>query len=170
MEARFVIAVIPRNSCLWISWLQSLFAVILVPKKMKSVTASTFQPSTYREVIGPVSMILVVQILSCNPAFSLSYFALIKRFLSYSPVSAIRVVSSAYLSLLLLLPAILIPDGESSSPAFHMMYSACKLNNQRDNIQPCHTLFPIIKQSAVPSLVLTVPSWPGYRFLRRQVR
>ena len=140
------------------SWLQLLSTVISEPKKMKSVTASTFQPSTYREVIGPVSMILVVQILSCNPAFSLSFFALIKRFLSYSPVSAIRVVSSAYLSLLLLLPAILIPDGESSSPAFHMMYSACKLNNQRDNIQPCHTLFPIIKQSAVPSLVLTVPS------------
>ena len=50
--------------------------------------------------------------------------------------SAIRVVSSAYLRLLIFLPAILIPACASSSPAFHMMYSAYTLNEQGDNIRP----------------------------------
>ena len=47
-----------------------------------------------------------------------------------------RVVSPAYLRLLIFLPAILIPVCASSSPAFLMMYSAYKLNKQGDNIQP----------------------------------
>ena len=57
----------------------------------------------------------------------------------------------------------------SSSLAFHMMYSAYKLNKQGDNIQPWCIPFPIWNQSIVPCLVLTT-SWPSYRFLRRQVR
>ena len=64
-------------------------------------------------------------------------------------------VSSAYLRLLIFLPAILIPACASSSPAFLMMYSACKLNKQGDNIQPWHTPFPIWNQSVVPCPVLT---------------
>ena len=44
------------------------------------------------------------------------------------------------------------------------MYSAYKLNKQGDNIQPWHTLFPIWNQSVVPCPVLTVASWPAYRF------
>ena len=40
--SRFIIAFLPRSKCLLISWLQSLSAVILKPKKIKSVTASTF--------------------------------------------------------------------------------------------------------------------------------
>ena len=79
-----------------------------------------------------------------------------------------RVVSSVYLRLLLFLTVILIPACESSSPAFHMMYSACKLNKQGDSIQPWHT-FPICNQSVVSCLVLTVAFWPAYRFLKRQV-
>ena len=47
-----------------------------------------------------------------------------------------------------------------------MMYSACKLNKQGDNIQPWRTPFPIWKQSVVPCPVLTVASWPAYRFLK----
>ena len=50
------------------------------------------------------------------------------------------------------------------------MYSAYKLNKQGDNIQPWCTPFPIWSQSVVPCPVLTVASWPAYRFLRRQVR
>ena len=50
------------------------------------------------------------------------------------------------------------------------MYSAYKLNKQSDNIQPWRTPFPIWNQSVVPCPVLTVASWPAYRFLRRQVR
>ena len=57
-----------------------------------------------------------------------------------------------------------------SSPAFLMMYSAYKLNKQGDNIQPWCTSFPIWNQSVVPCPVLTVASWPAYRFLKRQVR
>ena len=51
-----------------------------------------------------------------------------------------------------------------------MMYSAYKLNKQGDNIQPWHTPYSIWKQSVVPCPVLTVASWPAYRFLWRQVR
>ena len=79
-------------------------------------------------------------------------------------------MSSAYLRVLIFLPAILLPACASSSPTFHMMYSAYKLNMQSDNIQPWHTPFPIWNQSIIPCLVLTVASWPGYRSLRKQVR
>ena len=51
-----------------------------------------------------------------------------------------------------------------------MMYSAYKLNKQGDNIQPWCSPFPIWNQSVVTCPVLTVASWPPYRFLRRQVR
>ena len=81
-----------------------------------------------------------------------------------------RTLLFAYLRLLIFLPAILIPVCASSSPAFCIMYSAYKLNKQGDNIQPWHTPFPIWNQSIVPCLVLTVASWPAYRFLKRQVR
>ena len=97
-------------------------------------------------------------------------FTFIKRLFSYSYLFAIRVLSSAYLRLLIFLPAILIPACAFSSLAFLMMYSAYKLNKQGDNIQPWHTLFPIWNQSIVPCPVLTVPSLPAYRFLKRQVR
>ena len=104
------------------------------------------------------------------PTFSLSSFTFIKRLFSSSSLSAIRVVSSAYLRLLIFLPAILIPACASSSPVFLMMYSAYKLNKQGDNIQPWRTPFPIWNQSVIPCPVLTVASWPAYRFLKRQVR
>ena len=51
--SRFVIAFLPRsNKCLLIWWLQSLSAMILKPKKIKSVTASTFLPSICHGVMG----------------------------------------------------------------------------------------------------------------------
>ena len=122
------------------------------------------------EVMGPDAMILVFLVLSFKLIFSLSSFTLIKRFFSSSSFSAIRVVSSTYLRLLIVLLAILIPACDSSSPAFHLMYSAEKLNKQSDNIQPCHTPFLIFNQSVVPCLILTIASCFAYRFLRRQVR
>ena len=99
-------------------------------------------------------------------SFSLS-FTFIKRLFSSSSLFSTRVVSSAYLRLLIFLPAVLIPACASSSPAFLMMCSAYKLNKQGDNI---HTPFPIWNQSVVPCPVLTVASWPAYGFHRRQVR
>ena len=50
------------------------------------------------------------------------------------------------------------------------MYSAYKLNKQGDNIQPWHTSFPIWNRCIFPCLLLTVASWPAYRFHRGQVR
>ena len=88
--------------------------------------------------MGPNVMILVFWILSFKPDFSLSSF--IKRLFS-SSLSAIRLVTSAYLSLLIFLPAVWIPACASSSPAFLMMYSAYKLNKLGDNIQPGHAPF-----------------------------
>ena len=49
------------------------------------------------------------------------------------------------------------------------MYSSYKLNKQGDNIQPWRTPFPIWNQSVVPCPVLTVASWPAYKFLKRQI-
>ena len=56
---RLVIAFLPRNKCLLISWLQSPSAVILEPKKIKSVTVSIVSPSICHDVMGPDAMILV---------------------------------------------------------------------------------------------------------------
>ena len=163
--SRFVIAFLLRSKHLLISWLQSPSTVILDPKKITSVTASTFSLSICHEVMGLDAMILVFCMLSFKPVFSLYSFTLSKRPFSSSSLSAIRVIPSAYL-----LPAILIPVCDSPSLVFHMMYSAYKLNKQGDTIQPWHTPFPILDQSVVPCPVLTVASWPAHRFLRRQVR
>ena len=59
MLSRFVIAFLPRSKCLSISWLQSPSAMILEPKKIKSVTVYIFSPSICHEVVGPDAMILV---------------------------------------------------------------------------------------------------------------
>ena len=121
------------------------------------------------KVMGLDAIILVFWILNFKPTFNSSLY-FIESLFSSSSLSAIRVVSSAHLRLLIFLPAILIPACTSSSLAFHMMYPAYKLNKQGDNIQPWRTPFPIWNQTVVPCPVLTVASWPAYRFLRRQVR
>ena len=99
---------IPRSKRLLISWLQSPSAVILEPLKIKSLTVSIVSPSICHEVMGPDAMILVFWMLSFKPTFTLSTF--IKRLFSSSLLSAIRVVSSAYLRWLILLPG---PPGKS---------------------------------------------------------
>ena len=121
MLSRLVIVLHPRSKCLLVSWLQSLFSVILEPKKIKSVPVSTFSHSICQEVMGLDAMILVLLMLSFKPAFSCSSFTLIKRLFGFSSLSAIRVVSSAYLRLLIFLPAVLIPAPDSSSLTFHMI-------------------------------------------------
>ena len=120
--SRFVIAFLSRIKCLLISWLQSKSTVILVPKKIKSVTISTLSPSICHEVMGPDAMILGFWMLSFKPAFSLSSFTLIKRLCSSSSLSAIRVVSFAYPKSLIFLLAILISACDSSNPEFYMLY------------------------------------------------
>ena len=95
-----------------------------------------FPTSSCHEVMGPGGMIFIFWMLSFKPAFSLSTFTFIKRLFS-SSLSTTRVVSSAYLSLLVFLPANLIPAYASSRPAFHMMPSAYKLNKLSDKTQLC---------------------------------
>ena len=108
--------------------------------------------------------------LSFKPAFSLSSFTLIKRLFRSSSVSAIRVISSVYLRLLIFLLAILIQACDLFNPEFYIMFTVCKLNKQGDNIQPWGTLFPILNQSIFPCPVLTVSSLLTHSFLRRQIR
>ena len=166
--SRLVIAFLPRSKCLLISWLQSLSTVILEPTHIKSFTVSIF-PHLFAIRWWdqtPWSWFF----LSFKPTFSLSSFTFIKRLFRSSSLSAISEVSSEYMRLLIFLPSVLLPAWYSSSPAFHMMYSANKLIEQGDNIQSWCTPFPILNQSIVPCLVLTVAYWPPYRFLRRQVR
>ena len=59
MLSRFMIAFLPRNKCLLISWLHSPSAVILEPKKIKAVTASIDSPSICHEVMGLDALIFI---------------------------------------------------------------------------------------------------------------
>ena len=114
MLSRLVITFLPRSKRLLISWLQSPSAVILEPKKIKSVTVSIVSPSICHEVMGPDAMILVFWMLSFKTNFSFSYVAFITRLVSATSLSVVRVISSAYLRLLIFLLAILIPVCASS--------------------------------------------------------
>ena len=87
----------------------------------------------------------------------MSFFTFLKRLFSSSSLSDIKVVSSAYLRLLIFLLAILIPASASPNPAFCLMYSAYKLNEQGDNIQTWSTPFPSGNQSVILCQVLTIP-------------
>ena len=76
-------------------------------KKINFVTVRIVSPSICHEMMGLDAMILIFLMLNFKPAFSLSFFTLIKRLVSFSSLSAARVVSSAYLRLLIFLPAII---------------------------------------------------------------
>ena len=67
--SRFVIAFLTKSKCLLISWLQSPFAMILEPKKIKPATLSFLPPSICHEVMGLDAMILVFSMLSFKPTF-----------------------------------------------------------------------------------------------------
>ena len=134
MLSRFVIVFLSRSKRLLISWLQLSPSVIFQPNKIKSITVPIVPPSICHEVMGPDAMILVFRMLSFKPAFSHSSFTLIKRLFSSTSFSAIMLVLSAYLRLLIFLPAILIPACDSCNLAFCMNYSAYKLSKQGDNI------------------------------------
>ena len=78
MLSRLVIAFLPRSKHFWITWLQSPSAVILEPKKIKSVTVSIVSPSICHEVMGPDTMNLVFWMLTFKPTF-ISLFSLLSR-------------------------------------------------------------------------------------------
>ena len=100
MLSSLVITFLPRSKRLLISWLQSPSAVLLEPRKIKSATVSSF-PIYFPWSDGTRCHDLCLLMLSFKPTFSLSTFTFIKRLLSSSSLSAIRVVSSAYLRLLI---------------------------------------------------------------------
>ena len=105
-----------------------------------------FSPSICHDLMGPDAMIFVFWMLSFKPSFSLSSFTFIKRLYSSSLLSVIRVISSAYMKLLI------------RSLALCMMYTALTYNFLY--LEPVHGSMS----------GLTVVSWPAYRLLRRQVR
>ena len=91
-------------------------------QKTKSVTVSIVFPSICHEEMGADAMILVFLMLSFKPTFSLSSFTFIKKLFNSSGLSAISVVSSVYLWLLIFLLATLNPVYDSSILTFCMMY------------------------------------------------
>ena len=117
MLSRCVIPFLPRSKCLLISWLQSPSTVILG-------SLFPFSPFYLQWSDGTRCHNLSFWMLSFKPAFSLFSFTFIKRFFSSFTFSAIRVVLSSYLKLLIFLSAILPQACASPSLPFHMMYSA----------------------------------------------
>ena len=173
--SRLAITFLPRNKRLLISWLQSPSAVIFGAQKSKVWHRFHCFPiylpwsdGTRCHDIGFLNVELWANFYTLLFHYRQEALWL---FIS-SSLSAIRVVSSEYLKLLICLLAILIPACFSSSPAFLMMRIsyAYNLNKQGNNIQAWHTPSPIWNQSIVPCPVLTVASWSAYRFLRRQIR
>ena len=177
MLSRLVIVFLPRSKCL------NFMTAITICSDLGAQEKKIYHYFHCFPIYLPWSrgtgcLILVFWMLSFKSDFALYCFPFIKRLFS-SSFSAIRVVSSAYLRLLKFLQAILIPACASSSQAFLMMYSAYKLNKQSDsmhycilgdNMQASRSPFPNWNQSVVPCPVLTVASWPAYRFFKRQVR
>ena len=125
MLSMLVITFLPRSQRVLISWLQSPSAVILEPPQNKDWNCFYCFP-IFHEAMGLDAMIFVFWMLSFKPNFSLSTFTFtfIKRLFSSSSLSAIRVLSSAYLRLLQFLPGILIPAVHL--PAQH--FSWCTLH------------------------------------------
>ena len=106
----------------------------------KVLNISTVSPCICHEVMGPDAMILVFWMLSLKPTFSLSSFTFIKRHVSSSSFSSLRVVSSVCLRSMIFLPPILIPACGSLSLAFCVLLSAYKLNKQGDYIHGYNTV------------------------------
>ena len=107
MLSRLVITFLPRSKCL------NFMAAVTICSDFgaqgnKACQFPFFSPTIWHELMGPDAMILVFWMLNCKPTFSLSSFTFINRLFSSSSLSAMRVVSSAYLRLLTFLSAILI--------------------------------------------------------------
>ena len=118
--SRFVIAFFPRSKHHLISWLQSTSTGFWSPRKWNLSLLLLFSLLFGKKWwMGPDAMIFAFWPLSFKPAFSLSSFTLIKRLFSSSSLSALRIISSAYLRLIFL-PAILSPA--LNHPAQHFTW------------------------------------------------
>ena len=120
--------------------------------------------------MGSDAMILVFGCWSLSQLFTLLFHSH-QRLISSSSLSAIRVISSVYTSEVVdISPGKLDSSLWLTQPSISHDALCMKLNKQGDNIQPWCTPVPICKQSVVPCPILTVASWPEYRFLKRQIR
>ena len=166
----FVMAFLPRSKCLLISWLWLLSTVFLEPKLQNKICHHFhFFPNYLPYMLRPDAMILVLSFkLSFKPLFSLSCFTFIKRLFSSSSFSAIRVVSSAYMRLLIFLPAIWFQL--VIHPAWH--FSWCTLHRSEISRVTIYSLNALNSQIWTRPLfhVLFYFFGPAYRFLRRHVR
>ena len=135
MLSRFVIAFLLRSEHLLISWLQSPSAVIFGAQENKICRCFHIFPIYLPGTDGTRCQLFH------------SFFTLFQRFFSFVLIHFLP-LEWYHLRLLIVLGC-LIPACAYSSPAFLMMYSAEKLNNQGDNIQSWCTLFPIWNQSVV---------------------
>ena len=108
--------------------------------------------------------------LSFKPTFSLSSFTFIKRLFSSSLLSALRLDVICISEVINISPSNLDSSLCFIQPVISHDVLCIMLNKQGDNIQPWHIPFPIWNQSIIPGPVLTIASWPAYRFLQRQIR
>ena len=167
MLSRFVIAFLPRSKHLLISWLHSPSAVIFGAQE-NSLSLFPLFPHLlpWSDGIGCHDLGFL------NVEFQVKFLTLLFNF--HQEVLQFFFIfchkdGVIYISEVIdISPSNLDSSVASSSLAFCMMYSAYKLNKQGNNIQPWRTPFPIWNQFVVPRTVLTVASWPTYRFLRRQ--
>ena len=120
MLSRLIITFLPKSKRLLTWWLQSPSSMILKCKEIKSCHCFCCFPIylPWSDVTGCHDLCFLN--VGFKSAFPLSSFAFIKRLFSSSLLSTIRVVSSAYLSLLVFLPAILIPP--VLHPAWHFTW------------------------------------------------
>ena len=165
MLSRIVIAFLPRRKHL-ISW-QSPSAVILEPKKRKSVIASTFSPSVFHEVMGLDAWTSFFECWVLSQLFHFPLSPSSRGFLAplyFLPLEwyHLHIWGCWYFSQQSWFQFVSHP-----AKTFCMKYSAWKLNKQGDDIQSCPTPFLVLNHSVVPWLVLSVASWHAYRFLRR---
>ena len=158
MLSRLFIAFLPRSKHLLISWLQSPSAVILGPKKIKSLTVSIVSPSMCHEMTGPDAKIFIFWLLTFKPAFSLSFFTYIKRLFSSSSLSANKggvIYISEFIDIFFQQSWFQLVI----HPAWHFTW--CALHISLISRVTIHTPFPIWNQSVVPCLVLTVAWSPA---------
>src|SRR6218665_1459901 len=106
--------------------------------------------------------------LKYRPAFLLSLFSLLISFVRSAFFPAINVVSSAYLKLFSVLPAIFTPSFASSISALLIILSAYRLNKNGDKMQPCLTPFLILNLSVSPNSVLITAAFLVGQFIYLQ--
>src|ERR1700733_14177556 len=130
---------------------------IIDPRNVKLATTSISSPSTSKLSHAAVVIIFVFFMLKYRPAFSLSLFTLLINSTRSFFFPANNVVSSAYLKLFSIFPAIFTPSVVSSNPAFLIILSAYRLNRKGDKMQPCLTPFLTLNFPVSPySLCLSI--------------